>query len=39
MTPKARRLPDWVADIREALRNIESDIGDAQAGCRTQHPA
>lgn len=27
MTQKARRLPDWVADIREARRNIEADIG------------
>lgn len=29
MNPKARRLPDWVADVREARRNIESDIGNA----------
>lgn len=29
MTPKVRRLPDWIADLREAARNIESDIGDA----------
>jgi uncharacterized protein with HEPN domain len=27
MNRKARRLADWVADIREARRNIESDIG------------
>jgi len=27
MNRKARRLPDWIADIREARRNIESDIG------------
>ncbi len=29
MNPKARRLPDWIADIREARCNIESDIGEA----------
>ena len=29
MNPKARRVPDWIADIREARRNIESDIGGA----------
>jgi uncharacterized protein with HEPN domain len=29
MNSKARRLADWIADIREAIRNIESDIGQA----------
>ena len=27
MTPKARRLPDWVDDIQEAIRHIAADIG------------
>jgi uncharacterized protein with HEPN domain len=29
MNATARRLPDWLADVREAMRNIESDIGNA----------
>ena len=27
MTDKARRLPDWLQDIREAIRNVRSDLG------------
>jgi uncharacterized protein with HEPN domain len=26
MNPKARRLPDWIEHIREAIRNIDADI-------------
>jgi hypothetical protein len=29
MNATARRLPDWLADVREVMRNIESDIGNA----------
>ncbi|MEI8157693.1 MAG: HepT-like ribonuclease domain-containing protein [Burkholderiales bacterium] len=27
MNDKARRLPDWVGDIRETIANIRADIG------------
>ncbi len=27
MTNKLRRLPDWLQDIREAIRNVRSDLG------------
>lgn len=27
MTDKTRRIPDWVNDIRETIKNIRSDIG------------
>ena len=29
MSVKIRRVPDWIADIREASRNIEADVGNA----------
>ena len=27
MNPKARRVPDWIDDILEAIRNVAADIG------------
>jgi uncharacterized protein with HEPN domain len=29
MNATARHLPGWLADVREAMRNIESDVGEA----------
>ena len=27
MTDKSRRLPNWLQDIRESIRNVRSDLG------------
>ena len=27
MTDKARRLPDWLQNIREAIRNVRGGLG------------
>jgi hypothetical protein len=42
MTDKARRIADWVEDIRETIGNIRSDIGHAdqdRVPAKTESPS